>query len=71
MDGSFETIEKAAGFHNRVHYRKPSEKDHKSFFDAFSQPAGNLATQRLLLNQVMCTSKMPIGLLITSYGCLS
>ncbi len=53
MDGSFETIEKAAGFHNRVHYRKPSEKDHKSFFDAFSQPAGNLATQRLLRSGVI------------------
>ena len=48
MDGSFQTLEKAAELHNRVHHRKPSEKDHKLFSDLPFQSAGNLATQRLL-----------------------
>src|SRR6266436_1931742 len=53
MDGSFQTVEKAAELHNRVHYRKPSEIDHKSCFDVSSQPAGNLATQRLFRSGVI------------------
>ena len=48
MDGSFQTPEKATDFHNPVHYRKSSDKDHNTNFDAPSQPAGNLAAQRLL-----------------------
>src|SRR6266478_8949721 len=53
MDGSFQTVEKAAELHNRVHYRKPSEIDHKSCFEVSSQPAGNLATQRLFRSGVI------------------
>jgi hypothetical protein len=53
MDGTFQTEEKAAEFHNRVHCRKPSDKDHKSFYYHPSQAAGNLATQRLLCSGVI------------------
>jgi len=53
MDGSFQTPEKATDFYNRVHYRKSSDKDHNTNFDAPSQPAGNLATQRLLRSGVI------------------
>ena len=53
MDGSFQTPEKATDFHNRVHYRKSSDKDHNTNFDAPSQPAGNLAIQRLLRSGVI------------------
>ena len=53
MDGSFQTVEKAAKLHNRSHHRKSSEKDHNSFFNLPSQPAGNLATQRLLRSGVI------------------
>jgi hypothetical protein len=48
MDSAFQTEEKAAELHNRVHYRKSSDKGYNTNFDAPSQPAGNLATQRLL-----------------------
>src|SRR6266478_3529520 len=53
MDGAFQTEEKATDLHNRILYRKPSEKDDKSFFDVSSQPAGNLATQRLFRSGVI------------------
>jgi hypothetical protein len=53
MDGSFQTPEKATDFHKRVHYRKSSDKDHNTNFDAPSQPAGNLAVQRLLRSRVI------------------
>jgi hypothetical protein len=53
MDGSFQTPEKATDFHKRVHYRKSSDKDHNTNFDAPSQPAGNLAVQRLLRSGVI------------------
>ncbi|HYT56315.1 MAG TPA: DUF4157 domain-containing protein [Verrucomicrobiae bacterium] len=53
MDGSFQTLEKAAEFHNRAHHRKSSEKDHNSFFNLPSQAAGNLATQRLFRSGVI------------------
>ena len=53
MDGSFQRLENVSDLHNRVHYRKPSQKDHKSLFDVPSQPAGNLATQRLLRSGLM------------------
>ena len=53
MDGAFQTEEKAAELHNRVHYRKSSDKDHNTNFDAPSQPAGNLATQRLFRSGVI------------------
>ena len=53
MDGSFQTVEKAAELHNRVHYRKSSDKDHNINFDTPSQPAGNLAVQRLLRSGVI------------------
>jgi hypothetical protein len=47
MDGFVQSIEKPAEFHDRIHYRKQSEKDHPTFFAA-NHGAGNLATQRLL-----------------------
>lgn len=50
MEGSYQMLEKTADFHNRIHFRKPSDKDHKSLFDVPSQPARNLANQRLLLS---------------------
>ena len=53
MEGSYQALEKAAEFHNRVHVRKPSDKDHKSFLDIPSQAAGNLATQRLFRSGVI------------------
>ena len=54
MDGSFQTLEKSAEFH-RSHYRKPSNKDHKPFFDlpVVNHAAGNLATQRLFRSGVI------------------
>jgi hypothetical protein len=54
MDGFFQTLEKNAEFHSS-HYRKPSNKDHKPFFDVpvVNQPADDLANQRLLLSGVI------------------
>src|SRR5688572_7317126 len=48
MDGFFQVLETTSEFHNRSHSRKSPEKVHKSYFDIPIQPAGNLATQRLL-----------------------
>lgn len=48
MHGSFQELEKVTEFHNRVHHQKLSEKDHRGDFHLPNQPAGNLATQRLL-----------------------
>jgi hypothetical protein len=48
MDGSFQTLEKRAEFHSTSHKRKATNKDHKPFSALPSQPAGNLAIQRLL-----------------------
>src|SRR5687767_898889 len=53
MDGSFQTPEKATVFYKRVHDRKSLDKDHNTNFDAPSQPAGNLAVQRLLRSGVI------------------
>ena len=49
----FKRRRRLPSFHNRVHYRKSSDKDHNTNFDAPSQPAGNLATQRLLRSGVI------------------
>ena len=48
MDGCFQALEKTVEFRNRIPYRKPAEKNRTPAFDVRSQPAGNLATQRLL-----------------------
>ena len=80
MDGSLLALEKAAEFHYPVHHRKSS--DHKVFFDVPSQPAGKLATQRLLRSGVIQPKlsisqsvdpyeQKPIVSLITSCVCLS
>src|SRR5262245_54502168 len=61
MDGSFQTLEKSAEFHS-FYYRKPSNKDHKPFFDlpVVNQAAGNLTTQRLFRSGVI-QPKLAIG----------
>lgn len=48
MDGCFQELEKTAEFHNRVPHRKASDRDYPPSFDLRGQPAGNLATQRML-----------------------
>ena len=48
MDGVLRMFEKNADFHGSFPGRKPANKDHKISYDLPSQPAGNLATQRLL-----------------------
>jgi len=60
MDGSFQTLEKAAELHNRTHHRKPSETDHKSLFDVPGQQAGNFAIQRLLRSGAL-RPKLAVG----------
>ncbi len=53
MDGSFQSVDKLAEFHNRIRYRKPLDKGRNTTFDVPGQPAGNLATQRLLRSGVI------------------
>jgi len=48
MDGALRMFEKNTDFHSSFPGRKPANKDHKISYDLPSQPAGNLATQRLL-----------------------
>ena len=47
MESSFQALEKAAELHGRVRHPKFPDREHKYFFDAAIQPAGNLAAQRL------------------------
>jgi Domain of unknown function (DUF4157)/Putative peptidoglycan binding domain len=53
MDSSFQTLEKSAEFHGSFRRRKSTSEDHKPYSDIFSQPAGNLATQRLLRSRAI------------------
>lgn len=52
MNASFQQLEKSAELH-LFHHRKPAGKDRDSTFDTPGQPAGNLATQRLLRSGVI------------------
>jgi hypothetical protein len=51
MDGSLEALQKDAEFHRTFADRKPENKNHQPSYDLPSQPAGNLATQRLLRSE--------------------